>query len=209
MKKNFLPAISLFVVMALAACGQKSAPGLNVTDIQNTAMAQAGTDIAMTQLVLPTNTPALPLPTFAAPTLATDVATLVTLPTNALETPVAAPITNPNVNASPTPDCYQPAPPTKNLLGDTVEIKLVNKAGGPVNLSMGMYEPNAKGECYTFGFSVNDKGSELITVLSGCYWISGYQNGPKPSTPRTDYICLTDTDQTRGLTINKNSIGFD
>lgn len=207
MKKNFLPAISLFVVMALAACGQKAEPGLNVTDIQNTAMAQAGTDIAMTQLALPTNTPVPPLPTFAAPTLATELATSVILPTTALETPIAAPVNNPN--ASPTPDCYQPAPPTKNLLGDTVEIKLVNKAGGPVNLSMGMYEPNTKGECYTFSFSVNDKGSELITVLSGCYWISGYQNGPKPSTPRTDYICLTDTDQTRGLTINKNSIGFD
>jgi hypothetical protein len=74
---------------------------------------------------------------------------------------------------------------------------------------MGMYEPNEQGECFTFAFSVGHKSSEEITVLSGCYWIAGYQNGPKPSTPRVDYICLTDADETRGLTINNNTIGFD
>ena len=195
------------IVMALAACGPKSAPGLSVTDVQNTAVALAMTEIAMTQSAMPTNTPIPPTPTSMPLLPTTGAATLAALPTTALQTPISAPINN--ANASPTPDCYQPAPPTKDLLGTTVQIKLVNRAGGPVNLSMGMYAPNDKGECYTFGFSVNDKGSEVITILSGCYWASGYQNGPKPSTPRTDYICFTDTDQIRGVTINKNSIGFD
>jgi hypothetical protein len=199
--------VSLFVIMALAACGPKSAPGLSVTDVQNTAVALAMTEIGMTQSVMPTNTPVPPTPTSMPLLPTTGAATLAALPTTALQTPISAPINN--ANASPTPDCYQPAPPTKDLLGTTVQIKLVNRAGGPVNLSMGMYAPNDKGECYTFGFSVNDKGSEVITILSGCYWVSGYQNGPKPSTPRTDYICFTDTDQIRGVTINKNSIGFD
>ena len=208
MKRKFLPAVSLVIVMALAACGPKSAPGLSVTDVQNTAVALAMTEIGMTQSVMPTNTPVPPTPTVMPLLPTTGAATLAALPTTALQTPISAPINN--ANASPTPDCYQPAPPTKDLLGTTVQIKLVNKAGGPVNLSMGMYEPNDKGECYTFGsFGVNDKGSEVVTVLSGCYWVAGYQNGPKPSTPRVNYICLTDTDQTRGLTINKNSIGFD
>jgi hypothetical protein len=203
MKRTFLLAISLIVVMALAACGVKSTPGVNVTDVQNTAVAQAGTAIAITQSALPTNT-LVPTNTFTPPTAA---ATLAILPTSALATSVVAP--GISSNATATPDCYQPAPPPAKLLGTKVQIKLVNRAGGPVNLSMGMYAPNDKGECFTFAFSVSDKGSQVVTILSGCYWASGYQNGPKPSTPRVDYICLTDTNQIRGLTINKNSIGFD
>ncbi|RPI92121.1 MAG: hypothetical protein EHM40_13915 [Chloroflexi bacterium] len=200
MKRKFLPAVSLFVILALAACGPKSAPGLSVTDVQNTAVALAMTEIAVTQSAIPTNTLVPPTPT-------TEMATLAILPTIALETPIIAPITS--SNASPTPDCYQPAPLPKDLVGTTVQIKLVNKADGPVSLSMGMYEPNDKGECYTFASSISKNGSEVVTILSGCYWASGYQNGPKPSTPRADYICLTDTTQTRGLTISNNSIGFD
>ena len=201
MKRKFLPAVSLVVVMALAACGPKSAPGLSVTDVQNTAVALAMTEIAMTQSAIPTDTP---VPPTEMATLAT-LPTLAILPTVALETPIVAPITNPN--ASPTPDCYQP-PPAK-LLGTKVQIRLVNKSDGPVNLSMGMYEPNDQGECFTFAFSLGHKGSQVVTILSGCYWGAGYQNGPKPSTPRVNYICLTDTTQTRGLTISNNTIGFD
>jgi hypothetical protein len=200
MKRKILPAVALVVVMVLAACGPKPAPDLSVTDLQNTAVARALTEIALTPSAIPTDTPVPPTPIMR-------VATLTTLPTLALETPVSAPITN--ANASPTVDCYQPAPPPAKLLGITVQIKLVNKSDGPVDLSMGMYEPNDQGECFTFSFSVDDKGSEVVTILSGCYWAAGYQNGPKPSTPRVGYICLTDTTQTRGLSINNNSIGFD
>jgi hypothetical protein len=203
MKRKFLPAVSLVVVMLLVACGPKSAPRISVTDVHNTAVALALTEIALTQSALPTDTPILPTPIPAMPT--TEVATLVTLPTVALETPIIAPITN--SNASPTPDCYQP-PPAK-LSGTTVQIKLVNKSDGPVNLSMGMYEPNDQGECFTFAFSISKNGSEVVTLLSGCYWAAGYQNGPKPSTPRVGYICFTDTTQVRGLTISNNAIGFD
>lgn len=188
------------MIIALAACGPKSAPGLNVTDVQNTAAASALTLFAMTQSAIPTNTTVPP-----TPVPPTALATLVPLPTSALETPIIGPIANPN--ASPTPDCYQPPP--AELSGTTVQIKLVNKSDGPVNLSMGMYEPNEQGECFTFAFFISKNGSADITVLSGCYWMAGYQNGPEPSTPRTDYICLTDTNETRGLSINNNSIGFD
>lgn len=204
MKKIFLPAISLVVVLALVACGPKSEPGLSQTDVQNTAVSSALTLLAMTQAAVPTNTSLPPTPIRFTPT---ELATLALLPTVALETPVVAPVNN--TNPSPTPDCYQPAPLTKDLKGTTVDVKFVNKADGPVNLSMGMYAPNDEGECYTFAFGVSKNGSEVVTVLSGCYWIAGYQNGPKPSTPRAGYICLTDTTETRGVTINNNSIGFD
>lgn len=208
MKKIFSLTISLITITALAACGTAATPSINIADMQSTAVADALTMFAMTQAAIPTNTPApSPLPTFVLPTPVAETATLDVLPTVALETPVVAPANG--SNASPTPDCYQPAPLTKDLKGTTVQIKLVNKSDGQVDLSMGMYEPNDKGECYTFGFSISKSGSNVVTILSGCYWIGGYQNGPKPSTPRVDYICLNDTTQTRGLSINNNSIGFD
>lgn len=200
MRRKFLPSVSLVIIMMLVACGPKSASGLSVTDMQNTAVALALTRIVMTQSAMSTDTPVPP-----TPIPLTEVATQVTLPTSALETPIIAPVTN--SNPSPTPDCYQPAP--AELSGTTVQIRLVNKSDGPVNLSMGMYAPNDQGECFTFAFGISKNASEVITILSGCYWIAGYQNGPEPSTPRTDYICLTDTTETRGLTINNNSIGFD
>lgn len=200
MIRKFLPAISLVIVMTLAACGPKPAPQLNVTDIQNTAVVVALTNLVMTQSAMPTNTtiPPTPIPP-------TATVTLVTLPTTALEAPTIAPVAN--SNASPTPDCYQPAP--VELAGTKVHLRLVNKADGPVNLSMGMYAPNDRGECFTFAFFLAENVSEDVTILSGCYWISGYQNGPKPSTPRVNYICLDTSVEGRGLSINNNSIGFD
>lgn len=200
MRRKFLPGISLVIVMMLAACGPQPAPEINVTDVQNTALAVALTNIGMTQSAMPTNT-SVP-PTSALPT---ETATLITLPTVALQSPTSAPIAN--ANASPTPDCYQPAP--AELAGTKVNIRLVNKSDGPVNLSMGMYEPNDRGECFTFAFFIAEKVSEQVTILSGCYWIAGYQNGPNPSTPRRDYICLDTSAEGRGVSINNNSIGFD
>lgn len=191
------------ILMTLAACGAKP-PELNVTDIQNTAVAVALTNLVMTQSALPTNT-AVPTSTVPpTPIPVTAVPTLVTLPTNALQTPLAGP--GNNAIASPTPDCYQP--PSEELLGTTVSIRFINESDGPVNLSMGMYEPNDRGECFTFAFFVGNRTSEDVTVLAGCYWISGYQTGPTPSTPRNDYICLDNTGGREPIYITNNTIGF-
>ena len=200
MRRKFLPGVFLVIIMTLAACGPKSEPTLSVTDMQNTAVAVALTSLGMTQSALPTDTPVPP-----TPIPLTAVATLVTLPTSALATPIVAQPTN--SNASPTPDCYQPAP--AELLGTTVDIRFINESDGPVDLSMGMYAPNDRGECFTFAFFVGRNTAEDVTVLAGCYWIAGYQNGPNPSTPRTDYICLDTSIEGRGLTISNNTIGFD
>jgi hypothetical protein len=155
------------------------------------------TQYAQTKAAMPTATPIPATPT-------TELATLAPVATFPLQTQIVAPVSNPN--ASPTPDCYTPN--TAKLLGTTVQLNLVNRAGGPVDLSMGMYNPDDQGECFTFAFSTRDKQTILIKILVGCYWISGYQNGPKPSTPRTNYICFTTDDEMRGLTIGKDSIGF-
>ncbi len=198
MIRKGLSGISILITLMLAACGPAAAPTLSVTDIQNTAFPLVMTQYAMTKAAIPTDTP---IPT-SAPTLAATLAPIATL---AFETPINVPAVNPN--ASPTADCSQPAP-TKPK-GDTVQIRLVNKSGGPVNLSMGMNEPNDQGECAAYYFGLRDKEAIVVTMLSGCYWGYGYQTGPKPSTPEVHNICLTDTSQTRGLTIGTDSIGFD
>ena len=199
MKRKFLPGVAMLIPMLLAACGPNSASELDVADIQNTAAVVAMTNLAITQSAMPTDSavPPTPIPVTAVPTLAA-------LPTSALETPIDAPANS--ANASPTPDCYQP--PSAELAGTTVSVRFVNAAGGPVDLSMGMYEPNDKGECFTFAFFVGKNTSEDVTVLAGCYWISGYQNGPEPSTPRVNYICLDAFSGRYVLSINTNTIGF-
>lgn len=200
MIRKLLSGLSLVGIMTLAACGAEPAPEPNVADIQNTALAVALANIMMTQSAIPTNT-AVP-PTL---TPVTELPTIAVLPTTALETPNIAPVVN--SNASPTPDCYQPAP--EELLGTKVSLRLVNESDGPVNLSMGMYAPNDRGECFTWAFFVAKNTVEHITVLAGCYWMGGYQNGPTPSTPRRDYICLDSSVEGQGISINNNSIGFD
>ena len=196
MKRKSLSVISILLITLMTACGSASQPTLSVTDIQNTAFPMVMTQYAQTKAAAPTATPIPATPT-ALPTFAQ-------LPTLALETQVVAPAANPN--ASPTPDCSQP-PPAKPK-GTTVEIKLVNQSGGPVSLYLGMYSPNDQGECAEYSFTLRDKATENVTVLSACYWGYGYQTGPKPSTPATHSLCLTDTGSTRGVTIGKDSIGF-
>ena len=87
-----------------------------------------------------------------------------------------------NPNATPTADCNQPTP-TKPK-GATVQIKLVNKSGGPVGLSLGMNEANDQGECAAYSFGLRDKESVVVTILSGCYWGYGYQTAAKTRQPQ-------------------------
>ena len=198
MTRKILTVISILIITMLTACGAAAQPTLSVTDIQNTAFPIVMTQYAQTKAAIPTATPIPPTPTIEA-------ATLAPLPTFAAQTTLGVPVVDPNATA--TPDCY--TPPTPKLLGTTVQLNLVNRAGGPVDLSMGMYKPDDQGECFTFAFSVRDKQSVLIKILAGCYWIGGYQNDPThPSTPRTNYICFTTDDEMRGLTISKDTIGF-
>jgi hypothetical protein len=195
MKRKSLSSISMLIIIMLAACGTAPTPTLSVSDIQKTAFPIVMTQYALTKAAIPSDTP---VPT-ALPTLAP-------LPTIALETPVNAPVVDPN--ATPTVDCNQPIP-TKTK-GATVQIKLVNKSGGSVALSMGMNEANSLGECGVYSFGLRDKESVVVTILSGCYWGYGYvSGGKKPSTSRVGNICLTDTSETRGLTIGAETMGFD
>lgn len=182
------------MITFLAACGPAPAPTLSVSDIQNTAFPLVMTQYAMTKAAIPTAT-----------TLPTAQPTLTPLPPLTLDTPVPAQVFN--ANATPTVDCYQPMPAKPK--GDKVQVKLVNKSGGSVNLSLGMNQPNSQGECATFSFGLRDKESVIVTMLAGCYWGVGYVTGKKLSVSKVGNICLTDTKETRGLSIGAETMGFD
>lgn len=199
MKRSVLSVISILLFAGLSACGT-SQPTLSVADIQNTAVPIIMTQIGLTKAAIPTATSIPPTDVPPLPTI--ELATITPLAFNAPNTPISA-VANPN--ASPTPDCY--TPPTAKLLGTTVKITLVNKSSGPVNLSMGMFQPDSQGECFTFAFDLREKQSLQVTILSACYWMYGYQNGPKPSTPANHYICFTDTTTIPNVVITNDSIG--
>ena len=67
MNKKFLYVASILIILTLAACGPAT-PTVSTIDIQNTAVAAAWTDIAMTKAVLPTAT-ATPIPLIPTPTI--------------------------------------------------------------------------------------------------------------------------------------------
>ncbi|MCL4531094.1 MAG: hypothetical protein M1282_17015 [Chloroflexi bacterium] len=201
MKRRLLTLVSILLIATLTACGPAPTPTLSAADIQNTAVPIIMSQIALTKAAIPTATSVPPTDVPPLPTI--QQATITPLALNAPNTPINAGVPNPN--ATPTPNCY--IPPTAKLLGTTVQIELVNKSSGPVNLSMGMFQPDADGECFTFSFDLRQYQSLQVTILSACYWMYGYQTGPKPSTPANPNICFTDTTQVQKVTINNDSIG--
>src|SRR5262249_51023547 len=102
MKDIVLTTTLILIIVALSACGPASAPALSVTDVQNTAVSLAQTEISLTKTALPSATPTLLPPTPAS--------TFTPFPTLA---PLPTPVTsggNPGVVGGATTDpCSGPA----------------------------------------------------------------------------------------------------
>lgn len=203
--KKILFVTSILSILALSACGGSAPtqPVISVLDMQNTAVALAWTNVALTQLAMPTNTPVPPTLT-PEPTF-TFVPTFAPLPTQAvLPTAAAA-----QPAATKGADCNQPiALPVK---GTTAKVKFVNKAKGSVSiLSFGMYKPNDKNECGIFSFVGIGQGQEVTgDVLLGCYWAFAYVNGSKTSTAKSPSAICIDGSKVIGVTIKEEWIGVD
>jgi hypothetical protein len=200
MQRKHVFIISIMVFMLLAACGPTPEPTPSILEIQDTAVAMALTSVAMTKAVLPTNTP---IPT-QIPTLAETPTPFPTMPPLVSPTsPVAAVPTNTQTNP-----CNEPPPIDPK--GTTVQVRFINKSKGKVNLAFGMLQENEEGECGTYNFIIGPRTSPEFTVLAGCYWAWAPITGTENSIAKSPYdICLTDTNQTRGVTITKETIGFD
>ncbi len=196
MKKKYLLALSILIIMIISACGPAPEPTLAAEDIASTAVANAWIAITQTQAAIPTSTATLvPTPTY------TPLPTFTLLPTLP---PATLAVDNPAV-ATQDP-CNQP-PPEKPK-GATVKVKFVNKSEGVINLSFGMNSPNAQKECVTYSFTLDVFDEPVVTVLAGCYWGYAWITGKVPSVARTGstIICVSDPSKTPPIWINKEAI---
>ena len=195
MKKNIPCIVSLIMIVGLSACGPAPAPTLSASDIANTAIVSAWTEVFMTQAANPTATSTLlpptptSLPTFTPP-------------------PSFTPQTAASVSGSPTPDpCNEPIPPQTQ--GGKVQVNFINKSGGSVNLAFGMSQKNSLGECGVYSFTLGAFESPTVQVLAGCYWGYGWVGGKEPSTAQTtQYLCLTDSGAIYIITVGAEVIEF-
>lgn len=197
MNREFLYVVSILIIVTLAACGTAPTPTISTLDLQNTAIAFAWTEIAMTQAALPTAT-ATPIP--PTPTL-----TFTPFPTPTPQPPVIVPSATSGVDP-----CNLPIP--NPVLGTKTKVKFVNGSKGSVHLSFGMTKKNDMGECGTYDFYMGASESPTVDVLTGCYWAYASITGPgqKTSTARsTNYICLEYSAAVRGITITSEWVGID
>jgi len=194
MKKKFLYIVSILVIVTLAACGTAE-PTMSPDDIANTAIADAWLAVTLTQAALPTAT-SVP-PTFTPEPTVTPFPTLPLLPTLAPATVAAVATTDP---------CNQ-VPPARPQ-GALVNVKFVNKSDGLLNLSFGMNNPNDKGECVTYSYTLGTDSETVVTVLAGCYWGYAWVDGKTPSVARTGstILCVTDPSKTPPIWITKEAI---
>jgi len=176
MKNKVLYIISIFMVVALAACGPTPAPTMNPADAQGTAVAAAWTVVAMTQAAIPTATlippTETPIPT-ALPTFTPlPPPTSDAFPTQPLFVGVP---TNPPVAGGPTADACQ-KPISGNAAGPKVKTRIVNQSGGSVVLSL-ILSKTLFGECGIYHFNLDPKASISVELLEGSYFAGAFVTG--------------------------------
>jgi hypothetical protein len=200
MKNKLLYILCILIVLALSACGGEATPTINVTDMQNTAIANAWLAMTQTQAAMPTATATFtPIPTQAA------TPTFIVIPTLPLLQPAQPTSLVPQGNPTTNP-CYDP-PPAKPK-GTTVLVKFLNKSDAIVtSLSFGMEQPNKEGECFTYSFPLGRYDAPVVRVLAGCYWAYAYTDHPSTAaSPQS--LCVFDTTKTVSIWVTKDVINF-
>jgi len=173
------------IALSISACGAAPAtPTIDVSAIQNTAVAAAMTIIAETQAAMPTLTPIpateTPLPTDTPIVVATE-----TLAPEATATTASA-----SGNTDP---CNAPLPP--GLLGEPTKIKLENNTGAPVTVSIYM-NLTPFGQCGFRGYNIGKGGATTITDMpQACYNVSVFVNNPQKPSKAFGYGCINNPDQ--------------
>jgi hypothetical protein len=123
-------------------------------------------------------------------------------------TPTLAPPTV--AAASPTTgvDPCQDVPPVEPV-GDTGQVRLVNKSKGQASLSLGMYQANSNGECGTYSYSLSVYDAPTVTVLAGCYWGYAWIDGNQPSIAKSTNALCVGAGETISVTVGAEWIGID
>lgn len=183
--RRILYAVSGLLVIATAACAP-AVPTIDPAQVQASAMAAASTMIAMTQAAIPTATEVPPTPIPSPTPLPSP--TLAPLPTVA--SPTAASTTGDDCNhlfdLAATGNARTP-------------VKINNLTKGPANISLGMFQKNAFGQCGYLSFSI-PKGQSITASMpqtgkGPCWWGYAWINGPDPSTSEGGPFCWNSTDK--------------
>jgi hypothetical protein len=192
--KKVLPLI-LVMAIVLSACTFNAEPTPSLADIQATAEASALTAIAQTQMAMPTEPPTqTPLPPTEAPTeipaeaLAEDLQVVVPQEVApAVETSPAAPVVVVQQTEAPSSgDGQCDAYLTAGDKGARTSVRIENKSGGPMTLSIYLY-PTALNACGSTSVSLARNGETTMDLIEGCYFLYSWVNGLKPSQSSAEY----------------------
>jgi hypothetical protein len=194
MNKKYMTIPLILILTLVSACGPAPEPTLSADDLANTAVANAWGMMTLTQAAIPTATATFP-----------PTATFTPQPTF---TPIPQ-ATLPPVNAvvpTATSVCNQVPPLIPQ--GTLVNVEFKNDSEGTLNLSFGMNDPNSKGECVTYGYSMGKFDVVSAQILAGCYWGYAWVTGDKETSTAqgTSLMCMNASNVTYHVSIGKETI---
>ncbi len=196
--------IASILILVLSACGAQATPTIDPAQVQDTAVAAAGTMIAETQTAMPTptmtDTPepsATPSPSpTAIGTAPTDMSLVPSTPTSTGADPCKGPISaNPGTAGA------------AGKVSGGSNIKIVNGTKAPITFSLYL-AMNKAGQCGWASYQIAPAQSVLIsnTLPYGCYSEYAMINDPKkPSQVSHGPDCITGPDKTT-FTVTVNGI---
>jgi hypothetical protein len=164
--------VLLVLTALLTACGPEATPTMSPEDVQGTAVAAAWTVVAETQAAIPTSTPEPPtaapsptvLPTFTPP-----------LPTSgtpgSLSTATQNPLALAPTSTSASSDSCLIALNVAEA-GPKKRLRIENQTGGPVNLSLNLWQKNAFGQCGALSWSNIAKNAKIIIEIPSGDWFA-------------------------------------
>ncbi len=201
MIKRILPI--LFVLVALiSACAPQAAPTMLPADVQGTAMSSAWTMIAATQLAIPTAT-SLPPTEIPSPT---SLPTFTPLP---LLLPTLQPILPTSTIAAGASDpnsCLKPI--DFGQAGKTCRVRVENKSGGPIRLSLNLWKPNAFGQCGAISLKVANNDTSIVELPVGSWYGYAWVEGKNPSTSEGSFEMMQGCDDLLSLVVGKDHMSI-
>ena len=175
MKRMLLPVLAAILLTGCA----KAVPTFDPAQIQASAVAQAGTMMAMTQAAIPTKKP-IPPTKRPSPTPTLDLTFLATPTVDILQSPVVTATTG-SVGSDP----CAPGAPLKPLdpgaAGPTINILLVQNLTKTTVLFYAYLHKTSFGECGGRGISIPANQSiSWADMKTGCYSFSAIGSGKIP-----------------------------
>jgi len=203
--------VLLVLTAFLTACGPEATPTMSPADVQGTAVAAAWTVVAETQAAIPTATPepptATPSPT-APPTFTPALPTSGT--PGALTTPTQSVVLAPTSTSASGESCLVAL--DMGEAGPMKRVRIENQTGGPLNLSLTLWQKNAFGQCGALSWSNVGKNAKMIVEIPSGDWYAyawiTLPGGGSSEASGSFYLGPSKTDDLLRLVIGKDVINL-